>query len=303
MSFAVRRIEPSDLQATCKTFMAHLNAYLADHGKPPYVDLEDPAAWGRVWEEERRSLFEHVSAHEGEGWLAEDQGQVLGYARAIRREGVLQLTEFFTHPERRDAGVGKAVLARAFEQAEADARIVIATTHPAALARYLKAGVHPIGTVFDFEKAPEPVDLETDLTVEALSDAPGALAAVNDIDRVLLGYRREVEHRWLMTDRRGFLYRRDGAPVGYGYIGRWSGPFALLEPTDFPAVLALAETEAARHGAASFPLMVPTANRSALAHVVARGFRIEDGHTMIVMTDKATPLLDRYLVSLPGLFV
>lgn len=301
MTLRFRRFGLADLEPVGRTFAAALNELLVEAGGSPYVDLDDDSAWTAAWERDRRALFEHLSANPGEAWLAEEEGAVLGYARSSLRDGVLQLTEFFVHPERQRGGLGRELIARAFDTPEAEAKIVIATTRAAALARYLKSGVYPISVICDLEKQAEPVAFETDLAIEPLEDTPETLAALNAIDKEVLGFRRPADHRWLMADRRGFLYRRAGAPVGYGYLGRWSGPFALLDPADQPAVLAHAETEAAAEGG-SITLMVPMANRVALDCLLARGYRFDDGFLMLFMTDHLQPRLDRYLCALPGFF-
>ena len=64
------------------------------------------------------------------------------------------------------------------------------------------------------------------------------LSTLAEIDKATLGFQRDVDQQWFLANRRGFLYLRDGRPVGYGYVGENSGPFALLDAADFPAVLA-----------------------------------------------------------------
>jgi hypothetical protein len=87
--------------------------------------------------------------------------------------------------------------------------------------------------------------METNLVFEAAGDAGSSLQALAEIDLDILGFRRDVDHKFLMQDRSLYLYRRGGSVVGYGYIDRdYCGPFALLDDADFPAVLAYAETKA-----------------------------------------------------------
>ena len=141
MSISYRRFGPADLQDVARVFAASLNDLLQQAGAAPYFDLDDPDAWGRVWERDRRPLFEHLASNQCESWLAEEEGQILGYARSILRDGMCQLTEFFVLPGRRSRGIGRELLSRAFESVSAKEHTVISTTSPAAMARYLKAGV------------------------------------------------------------------------------------------------------------------------------------------------------------------
>ena len=304
MSDAAIRYRPvgmDEQEMIARVFAASLNDLLVSAGAVPYVDLDDHAAWQQAWNNERKPLFEHVQAHDSCGWLAEQDGEAIGYARSILRDGHCQLTEFFVLPDRRLAGVGRELLRRAFEDIDARERTIIATTHPAALARYLKSGVRPLCLVADFEKHPEPVAFETDLSIAELVDDQDSLEQLDRIDEALLGYRRRADHRWLISQRQGFMYLRDGKPAGYGYVGHWSGPFALIDENDFPAVLGHAETVAAG-SLDMLAIMVPMANHVATRYLLERGFRFDDGFMMVFMGDSERSGLSRYLCTMPGFF-
>jgi hypothetical protein len=115
-------------------------------------------------------------------------------------------------------------------------------------------------------------------------DLTGELTeALRQIDRTLIGHERTQDHRWLAGDRQGFVYRREGRIVGYGYIGEASGPFALVRASDFPSVLAHAENYA-RGRWDRFGVEVPLVNQSAVSHLLRRGF-VMDSFTAIFMSD------------------
>lgn len=301
MSPVYRPIETADLKNIARVFVASLNQRHLDTGLEPIVDLTDEAAWNTMWEKERRPLFEHVSAHSAVGWLAEDDGEVLGYARSIQRDHVCQLADFFVHPDKQLAGLGRELLNRAFEQVDSPSRLILANTNPAALSRYMRAGVYPLDTIFDFERKARPVSVETDLEISSLPSETETLEALNKIDKTLLGYTRPQEHIWLAQQRNRHMFFRNGAPVGYGYAGRWSGPMAALDTNDMPAIMAHVETDAAQSDA-TFTVMVPLANRAVMAYLIDQGFQLDTGHSMFFMADFTPPGLDRYLFSLPGFF-
>ena len=296
-----RPIEQSDLKAIAGVFIESLNHRQVEAGLSPLVDLKDPHAWEKMWREVRRPLFEHVSAHAGTGWLVEQDGIVLGYARTIQREHVCQLTELFVLPEQQRAGLGRGLLKRAFIDVESRSRLILANSNPAAISRYLRSGVYPVSPIFDLDRKAEAQPIQTDLEARPITDDPAIFAALNDIDRTLLGYARPAEHAWLSTQRSGFLYWRNGTPQGYAYAGHWNGPMACLTSDDMPAILAHAETVAADAGE-DFCLMVPMPNRSAMMHLIERGFKMDPGHTMYFMADFSPPGLDRYVFSMPGFF-
>jgi hypothetical protein len=114
-----------------------------------------------------------------------------------------------------------------------------------------------------------------------------------------------VDHRWLATQRDGWLYRRAGNAVGYGYHpsrAGWGGPYAALSPADVPVLLADGEAAAARAGHAFATFDTPMVARPAIDHLLGRGFRV-DPFVMLVFTDGPIDRLDGYVLTSPPFFV
>jgi len=267
----------------------------------------DPSFAARYWER-RRPLFVHLSRPGGAFWVAEVDGAMVGYARSTRHEGLRELNEFFVHPGHQGHGIGRELIARAFPRGGTGRRAIIASTDIRALTRYLKAGVYPRFPIYAVSRKPEPVTVETDLTfttpVAAGGGAatPDTLAVLRAIDGVVLGFARDADHAFLSRDRPPTLYHRDGRVVGYGYTGTDTGPIALFDPADFPAVLARAESDAAARGDATFSLSLPLINRAAVDYLLSRGFRLDD-FTILFMSDEPFGHFDRYIVSTPDFFI
>jgi hypothetical protein len=265
------------------------------------VAWADPAFVAGFWAR-HRPVFDHLARTAERWWIAEQEGRAVGYARATLRDGVRQLTEFFVLPAHQVAGIGRELLARAFPAAGARRRVVVATSDPRAVARYLKAGVNVPVPIYPVTGRPRPVEVATDLAVEEVAASPGALAALRAVDEAVLGFARDADHAFLLGERRGALYRRGGQVVGYGYFGGGSGPVALLDPADVPAVLARAETEAAARGEAEFGIDVPLVNRAALDHLLGRGFRL-GASAKFCMSDEPFGAFDRYALTTPSFFL
>jgi GNAT superfamily N-acetyltransferase len=266
-------------------------------GSTTRTSWEDPAALTRMWEE-RRSLYEHLARTADQFWLAEREGQIIGFARSILRDGLCELTEFFVRPGEQSVGVGRELLARGFPIEGTTRRSIIATTDTRAQARYLKAGVYPRFPLYYFRRAPEARPVTTDLTFEPITPSPQNLAVLGMLDKTVLGYQRDEDHNWLLTERQGYLYYRDAEPVGYGYIGLRNGPFALLDANDYPVVLAHAENESAEQGYEEFGLEVPMINHIAVDYLLARGFRL-DWFMAMLMSDKPFGKFENYIVTSP----
>jgi ribosomal protein S18 acetylase RimI-like enzyme len=291
---------PGDSYAVFRIFeetLADLNSRL---GSNVSTSASNPLALARMWEE-RRSLYDHLARTAERFWLAERQGRVIGFARSILRDGVRELTELFVRPGQQSAGVGRELLVRAFPAEGAAYRSIIASPDSRAQALYLKAGLYPRFPVYYFGRMPQRVRVNTDLEFEPVRASREVLQTLGSLDELLLGYRRDVDHTWLLGNRQGYLYYRRGQPAGYGYVGQRSGPFALLEAGDFPAVLAHAECQAAIRGG-QFGLEVPTVNQAAVEYLLGRGYRL-DSFVAVFMSDRPFGSFESYILTSPPFFV
>lgn len=289
-----------DSYAVFKVFEETLSDLSRRQGSTAPTSWEDPAALARMWTE-RRSLYEHLALSAEQYWLAERDGQIVGFARSISQDGVRELTELFVVPGAQSAGAGRELLERAFPAEGARYRNIISSPDIRAQVLYLKAGVYPRFPIYYFGRSPEAVTVTTDLVLEPISASPASLEILASLDRSLLGYRRDVSHSWLLGDRQGYVYCRDERPVGYGYVGVRNGPFALIDARDFPAVLAHAESEAAKEERA-FGLEVPMINHSAVDYLLARGYHM-DSFMAILMSDTPFGRFENYIVTSPPFFL
>lgn len=261
----------------------------------------DPAAF-----ETRRPLFDHLAATGDLWWVAEDDatGRAVGYARSIVRDGVRELTEFFVLPDAQSAGVGRALLDRAFPVDGDRHRAIVATIDTRAIARYLRTGLDARLPIIGWEGTPRDEPLETGLAREPIDPADPPLDELAAIDRRILDFSRDLDHRWLASQRPGWLYRRRGSAAGYGYGPSrpgWGGPYAALEPADLPVILADGEATAARAGHAFVTFDTPMTGRAAIDHLLGRGFRV-DPFVMLFFTDGPVDGLDRYVLTSPPFF-
>jgi GNAT superfamily N-acetyltransferase len=262
---------------------------------------DDPAAW-----DIRRPLFDHLAATGDAWWIAEDEvkGSPIGYARSILRDGVRELTEFFVLPETQSGGVGGELLARAFAADGARHRAIVATLDPRAIARYLRTGLDARVAIIGLHGVPRPSAVATDLQREPIDPNAPPFDELARIDLAILDFRRDPDHAWLAAQRSGWLYRRDGLAVAYGYHPArpaWGGPYAALEAADLPALLADGEAAAAAAGHDDVTFDLPLTARPGLDHLLARGFHV-DPFVMLFFTDGPTDDLDRYCLTSPPFF-
>ena len=262
------------------------------------TSVADPAALARTWAA-RRSMYDHLAATADHFWLAKRGDETVGFARSIVRDGVRLLTELFVLPGWQSSGLGRELLARVLPAQATERRWLLATTDLSAQALYLKRGLYPRFPVYYFWRQPRHLPTrESDLAIEAATPSAAAIQIMGDMDTRLLDHRRDVDHRWLIGQRQGYLYHRAGRPVGYGYVGQTSGPFLLLDEADFPAVLTHAEGEAARQGRSHFGLEVPVVNHRAVNYLLSNGFCI-DRFMAQFMSDSPAGSFGNYIMTSP----
>jgi GNAT superfamily N-acetyltransferase len=302
MSIAYRKATVDDNPATFTVFLKSIMDYSQRAGVTAITGGLEPEKINKLWDR-RRPLWVHLANTCDQYWLAENEsGEVIGYARSLIRGDHRELSDFFVLPGHQSAGVGKELIARAFPN-DTPHRSIIATTDFRALARYLKAGVYPFATELFFERKPEPVTFESDLEFEIANREDEALQTTAEIDSFILGHRRDVDHFYLMQDRTLYFYKRDDQVVGFGYISKdYYGPFALLKNTDFPAVLAHAETQAHNLGAEAVGFETPTVNTIAIDYLMSRSYRIE-GFMTSILSDKPFGKFENYLLTSPPFFL
>jgi GNAT superfamily N-acetyltransferase len=251
------------------------------------------------WWASSEAEFTFLSRTAAEWWVAEDPGTggLIGYARSIARGGLVELTEFFVRPGEQARGVGRALLARAFPADRGEVRSIIATTDVRALGRYYAADTAARFPMLTVSGTPQPVYAPQTLEITALeATAPHALAEVEALERAVLGYPRgTTDLRWILEQREGYLYRRDGRAVGFAFVGKeGAGPIAALEPDDLPSMLLHVEGRAHALGAERLSLQVPGVNAVAVRHLVARAFLI-DAWVNLLMASRAFGQFDRFL--------
>jgi len=238
--------------------------------------------------------------------------RIVGFVSATIRGDVWFLAMLFVRPEEQAAGLGRALLRQVLagpaepERAgsmagggdrTASARPSVMATvtdsiQPISNALYARLGIVPRLPLFHLvgrparpeALAPLPAGI-TAVPFEAIAagppDGPGhreLVAAVDRIDRVLLGYEHPQDHRFLRRDGRvGYLYRGpDGVPLGYGYtspVGR-VGPVAVLDETLLAPVVGHLLAVLRPRGASS--LWIPGAADRTFRALLEAGLRIED---------------------------
>jgi hypothetical protein len=299
MTITYRAGTIEDSHSVFQVFVRTIMDYGARMNVMAITGGNDPGVIESLWKK-RKPMFEYLAAAAAQFWVAELDGDVIAYARSIEHDGMQELTEFFVLPGEQSGGVGGELLARSFPKTEARYRTVIATLDERALYRYMKMGVYGRFPFKYFYRKAEMVEVKTDLQIEPIQ-LELHMQDINRIDRELINHTREGLHRWIITGRHGFIYKRNGEIVGYGYVGSSSGPFAVLDENDFPAVLAHAESLMAERTAA-FGVETPLINTKAIQYFVERKYQI-DSFSTIFMSNVPFGKFENYLCFSPEFFM
>lgn len=267
--------------------------YMPTHTPDPDVDGQWPGY---------RTLFAHLADTSAEWWIAEHaDGRPLGYARSTERDGLVELTEFFVAPDARVAGVGGALLERAFAPGMGRHRSIIATVDAAAVALYLRYGVSHQTTGVGVTGRPRPVALPS-----GYEAVPANVDDVLAVERAVLGHTRAVDVEFMLADRPAVVLRRRGRPVAYAFLANADGhvgPVAAGEPADLPAALAVLENAAHESGLELLDLTVPLAAHEAVEWLLRERRLQIDPFYCLFLADGPWARLDRYLPFNPCLML
>jgi len=204
---SVRPLEPRDVDAVHHISTAAFGALAHRFGEPP--EPPGPIAAARV------RIGRLLATDPGGAWVAERSGEVVGCALALVRQGVWGLSLLVVEPDAQSTGVGRELLARAWEYgAAARGRIVLASRDPRALRSYARLGLdlHP---ALAARGRPQRVAPAPEVRPGTLADLPLTV----EVDRVVRGAAHgddvaallEVGGDLLVLPERGYAVVRDGA--------------------------------------------------------------------------------------------
>jgi GNAT superfamily N-acetyltransferase len=206
-AFEIRPMREADLRAvheTSQITFRDLDERLGEHPGPAGTFAQAAVRLHRL-----------LATDPGGAWVAEHDGQVVGCALAILREGIWGLSLFVVLPEHQSAGLGRELLARAWAYGEgARGAIILASRDVRAIRAYLRLGLelHPAAMAIGRPRGvPEPREVRP-LTpadrewVDAVGRAVRGAAHAGDLDAML-----QAGSTAAVVPERGYGVWRDGA--------------------------------------------------------------------------------------------
>lgn len=172
----------------------------------------------------------HLARHDPEGcWLAEEDGEAVGVALSLRREGTWVLSTFAVRPESQGKGVGLLLLEQALRYGRGCLRgMVCSSPDPRAARRYRRAGLtlHPAMVLSG------PVDrsgLRDPGEIPVHPGGPAQRHLLESVDRLARGASHGADHDFLALHADELLVA--DTLTGSGYVYRQGGRVLLLAAT------------------------------------------------------------------------
>jgi GNAT superfamily N-acetyltransferase len=240
-------------------------------------------------------------------WVAEDAGEMLGFAFSWVCGDLWFLAQLFISPQRQNQGIGHTLISRTMEQAQksgANTKALITFAfNRVSQSLYIRHGIFPKAPVYFFGAPRAGVRLPAGrLKGVPLSASAAHLRQLDAIDAAVLGVSRAKHHQYLLTDpaTKGLLFQSEsGDSIGYAYVADGHvGPLAVAKRELAGVALATALAAAADAGAERLSAFIPGSCDAGLSLAIASGLRIT--FPMLLMADRDFGDWARYLPRNPG---
>lgn len=274
MPLIYRPAREQDLERAQELVVRSINSLTERHGFGPMAVL-------------RPTQFQSFSLKDDPDglWVAEDAGEILGFAFSWVCGGLWFLAELFVSPDHQGRGIGNELLKRTSDHAQkagtTNKALITFAFNTVSQGLYIRHGMFPRLPIYNFNVAHEVLMDHlpgAELRYAPLEDNPSHLRSIAQIDERALGVSRQKHHRHLIKDSglRGIIFRADNDCIGYAYIapGGHIGPLGVAEPKVLGAAFKTALHLAAKSGSAHVSAFLPGTSDVALSIAVEHGMRI-----------------------------
>jgi ribosomal protein S18 acetylase RimI-like enzyme len=241
-------------------------------------------------------------------WVAEDQGQMVGFAWSWVCGDLWFLAQLFVSPDRQGSGIGNELIRRTWGPAQnkgaTNKALITFTFNTVSQGLYLRHGMFPRFPIYFFSVATERLKARLEgpaFRRERLEETSAHMRYLVRIDAQTLGVSREEHHRYLINDQstEGVLLFQGNTCVGYAYIAEGHiGPMAVAQSDMMDTAFKTALAMAADSGTPQVSAFLPGACDAALGAAVDAGMRIT--LPMVLMSSREFGNWSQYLPRNPG---
>jgi GNAT superfamily N-acetyltransferase len=254
--------------------------------------------------------FQHFSLRDDPRgvWIAEEDGEIAGFALSWVCDQLWFLAELFVAPGRQGQGVGNELLGRTMQHASeagaTDKALITFAFNVVSQGLYVRHGLLPRVPIHLCTAEREALSrraLGQTLRATPITASEADLQALRRLDVAALGVSREKHHRYLLGDpaMQGVFFHDGGECVGYAYIHETGhiGPLAAARAQAMPAVFTTALAMAVDRNAKQVSAFVPGVSE-ALAIAAGHGMRF--ALPMVLMSERDFGDWRIYLPRNPG---
>ncbi len=243
-------------------------------------------------------------------WVAEDNGEMRGFAFSWASGDLWFLAELFVVPGNQSRGIGNELLKRTLQHAErrraASKALITFAFNTSSQGLYIRHGILPRTPIYNVSVSREILQSrlpgEENMRAVPIDGSAGQLQVLAQADASALGTSRDKHHRFLLADQgmKGVLLYDGSDPVGYAYVaaGGHIGPMAVTRPGLLGHAFRTALRLALDIGAAQASAFIPGTASKALEAAIQAGMRI--AFPMLLMSSREFGDWRRYLPRNPG---
>ena len=240
-------------------------------------------------------------------FVAEDDGDIVGYAFSWACGDLWFLAELFIAPRLQGSGIGRELLRRTLrhaDQAGATMRALVTFTfNTVSQGLYIRHGMFPRLPLSMFTVERKTLTKSVSgKQLEFRQAGPTDVVVMASFDKSALGVARENHHRCLLNDpaMRGFLLSDGGTCVGYAYVAQTGhvGPLAVIDSRLMGPAFEGALRIAADGAWAQLSAFLPGSCEASLR--IAAEHRMRIALPMVLVSNRAFGAWDRYLPRNPG---
>jgi GNAT superfamily N-acetyltransferase len=246
-------------------------------------------------------------------WVAEQADTIVGFGFSWMSQTFWCLSQLFVKPATQAKGVGQALLSKTLLQAERNGAtnraLVTFAYNTASTGLYLNNGLYPREPLYRMVAPAQavaqklaPVGADSGYDTTPIEPWPKSREWTDRIDQALLGFPRDLHHRFLLGDlaARAIRIERAGSAAGYAYISAEGrvGPLAIAPDADAKAVLTAALSRALEMRPNQVSLIVPGRADVVMQAVLTLGFRIQE--PLVLMASQPFGDWRNYLPRNPG---
>ncbi|MGB3436111.1 N-acetyltransferase family protein [Achromobacter sp.] len=297
MALVVRPARAEDLPRAQQLVTRSINDLTVRHGFGPIATPRPADFQAFCLRDDPRGL-----------WLADDAGDVAGFAMSWVCDRLWFPAELFVAPGRQGQGIGDQLLRRTLAQASqagaSEKCLITFAFNLVSQGLYVRHGLLPRVPIHLCRVERESLALQTRgaaFRATPIEQTGADLDALRKLDAAALGIAREKHHRYLLGDAsiKGVFLNDGGGRVGYAYIAATGhiGPMAVMHGDAMPGAFRTALDIAAAGQGKQVSVFVPGTS-AALAVAVELGMRF--ALPMVLMSAGEHGDWTRYLPRNPG---